>query len=115
LNPQIRHSAQINCEYSVINRIYDQDSRTWLIVLRLASAIDDPESGDDQLLNAGEVGTIFSRADLELPVEKYSFFVLVGGEVNAPKVYRVNPGETLSEVVVHAGRLTSHSDLHSLL
>ena len=57
--------------------------------------------------------TIFSRADLDLPIEKHASFVRVGGEVNAPGVYRVNPGETLRDVVEAAGGLTPHSYLYA--
>jgi len=48
-----------------------------------------------------------------LPIEKHSTFILVGGEVNAPGVYRVNPGETLRDVVKQAGGLTPHSYLYA--
>jgi protein involved in polysaccharide export with SLBB domain len=59
------------------------------------------------------VVTIFSRADLDLPIEKHASFVRVGGEVNAPGVYRVNPGETLRDLVEAAGGLTPHSYLYA--
>jgi protein involved in polysaccharide export with SLBB domain len=39
--------------------------------------------------------------------------VRVGGEVNAPGVYRVNPGATLRDVVQMAGGLTQHSYLYA--
>ena len=79
------------------------------------NAIDNRASADNQLLRAGDVVTIFSRADLDLPVEKHASFVRVGGEVNAPGVYRVNPGETLRDVVQAAGGLTPHSYLYASL
>jgi protein involved in polysaccharide export with SLBB domain len=110
-----RNSAEINWEYAVIERLDDQDLSTRLIPFRLASAINDPISGDNQVLKAGDVVTVFSRSDLELPIEKHSSFVRVGGEVNAPGVYRVNPGETLRDVVARAGGLTSHSYLYASL
>jgi protein involved in polysaccharide export with SLBB domain len=37
----------------------------------------------------------------------------VGGEINAPGVYRVNPGDTLRDVVEKAGGLTPHSYLYA--
>jgi protein involved in polysaccharide export with SLBB domain len=39
--------------------------------------------------------------------------VRIGGEVNAPGVYRVNSGETLRDVVARAGGLTGHSYLYA--
>jgi len=110
-----RNSAEINWEYAVIERLDDQDLSTQLIPFRLASAISDRASTDNQLLKAGDVVTIFSRADLELPIEKHSTFIRLGGEVNAPGVYRVRPGETLRDVVMRAGGLTSQSYLYASL
>jgi protein involved in polysaccharide export with SLBB domain len=106
-------SAEINWEYALIERLDERDLSTHLIPFRLAGAIDNPTSQDNQLLKAGDVITIFSRADLELPMEKHTSFVQVGGEVNAPGVYRVNPGETLRDVVKQAGGLTPHSYLYA--
>ena len=108
-----KNSAEINWEYALIERLDERDLSTRLIPFRLASAIDDPSSADNQLLKPGDVITIFSRADLELPMEKHATFVRVGGEVNAPGIYRVNPGETLRDVVKMAGGLTSHSYLYA--
>jgi polysaccharide export outer membrane protein len=108
-----QNNAEINWEYAVIERLDDQDLSTRLIPFRLANAINDSTSSDNQLLKAGDVVTIFSRADLELPIEKHSSFIRVGGEVNVPGVYRVNPGESLRDVVARAGGLTSHSYLYA--
>jgi protein involved in polysaccharide export with SLBB domain len=110
-----QNNAEINWEYAVIERLDEHDLSTRLIPFRLVNAIDNRGSGDNQLLRAGDVVTIFSRADLNLPVERHASFVRVGGEVNAPGVYRVNPGETLREVVEEAGGLTPHSYLYASL
>ncbi len=109
------NSAEINWEYAVIERLDDHDLSTRLIPFRLAEAIDSPSSAEDQLLQAGDVVTIFSRADLDLPMEKHASFIRVGGEVSAPGVYRVNPNETLRDVVARAGGLTPHSYLYASL
>lgn len=108
-----KNGAEINWEYAVIERLDEHDLSTHLIPFRLASAIDDHASSDNQLLKPRDVVTIFSRADLELPMEKHASFVRVGGEVNAPGVYRVKPGDTLQDVVRGAGGLTSHAYLYA--
>jgi polysaccharide biosynthesis/export protein len=108
-----QNNAEINWEYAVIERLDEHDLSTRLIPFRLVNAIDHRGSPDDQQLKAGDVVTIFSRADLDLPVEKHASFVRVGGEVNAPGVYRVAPGETLRDVVEAAGGLTTHSYLYA--
>ncbi|MGH9615364.1 MAG: SLBB domain-containing protein [Acidobacteriaceae bacterium] len=108
-----QNSAEINWDYALIERLDPRDLSTRLIPFRLADAIDDPASSDNRLLKPGDVVTIFSRADLELPMAKQASFVRVSGEVNAPGVYRVKPGETLRDVVQQAGGLTQHSYLYA--
>ena len=104
-------NAEINWEYAAIERLDERDLSTRLIALNLGNAIDHPLSSDNVLLKVGDVLTIFSRKDLALPLERHATFVRVGGEVNAPGVYRVNPGDTLRDVVERAGGVTSHSYL----
>ncbi len=104
-------NTEINWGYAVIERLDERDLSTRLIAFNLGNAIDKPDSSDNYSLKAGDVLTIFSRKDLALPLEQHATFVRIGGEVNAPGVYRVNPGETLRDVVKRAGGLTSHSYL----
>jgi polysaccharide biosynthesis/export protein len=104
-------NAEINWEYAAIERLDERDLSTRLIPLNLGNAIDNPQSPDNYLLKVGDVLTIFSRKDLPLPLEKHATFVRVGGEVNAPGVYRVNAGDTLRDVVQRAGGVTSHAYL----
>jgi polysaccharide biosynthesis/export protein len=105
--------AEINWDYAVIERLDVLDLTTRLVSFNLARAIDDPSSADNQLLKAGDVVTIFSRRDLPLPLDKHSSFIRVGGEVAVPGVYRVEPGETLRNLVERAGGLTAHSYLYA--
>src|SRR6185312_3363498 len=89
------------------------DLSTRVIPFNLGNALDHPASADDQVLKPGDVVTIFSRRDLPLPVDKQAMFVRIDGEVNAPGVYRVHPGETLRQAVEQAGGLTPHSYLYA--
>jgi protein involved in polysaccharide export with SLBB domain len=104
-------NAEINWDYAVIERLDEQDLSTRLIPFNLGKAVDNPASSDNQLLKVGDVISVFSRNDLPLPQDKHSTFIQIGGEVNAPGVYRVNGGETLREVVARAGGLTQNSYL----
>jgi protein involved in polysaccharide export with SLBB domain len=106
-------TAEINWEYALIERLDERDLSTRLIPFNLAGALDNLTSPDNQFLKAGDVVTIFSRADLELPMDKHELFIRVSGEVNAPGVYRVNSGGTLRDVVEQAGGLTPHSYLYA--
>jgi polysaccharide biosynthesis/export protein len=104
-------NAEINWDYAVIERLDEHDLSTRLIPFNLGNAIDSPASADNQILKIDDVVTVFSRRDLPLPLERHETFIEVGGEVNVPGVYRVNPGETLRDVVGRAGGFTQHSYL----
>ncbi len=106
-------STEINWDYALIERRDDNDLSTRLIAFNLGSAVDRPTSTDNQPLKPGDVITIFSRKDIPLSQDKHASFVRVAGEVNAPGVYRINPGETLRDLVVRAGGLTPHSYLYA--
>jgi protein involved in polysaccharide export with SLBB domain len=106
-------SAEINWDYAAIERLDEHDLSTRLIAFNLGTALDNPRSSENPVLKAGDVVTVFARKDLALPLEKHATFVQVGGEVNAPGVYRVDPGDTLRDVVRRAGGLTPHSYLYA--
>ena len=103
------NSTEINWDYAAIERLDMHDLSTRLIPFNLGKAIDTPDSADNQKLQIGDVVTIFSRKDLALPMDKHVFFIRIGGEVGAPGVYRVKPGDTLRDLIQQAGGLTSHS------
>jgi protein involved in polysaccharide export with SLBB domain len=109
----VRIDAEINWRYASIERLDRNDLSPRLIAFQLGNALDDKDSPDNQRLQAGDVVTIFSRADIPLPVEEHATFVRIGGEVNAPGIYRVNPGDKLRDAVRLAGGLTPHSYLYA--
>ena len=107
------NNAEINWDYAVIERLDPRDLSTRLVPFHLGKAIDNPSSTDNQPLEAGDVLTVFSRRDIPLPLEKHATYVRIGGEVDAPGVYRVSPGQTVRGVVQMAGGLTTHSYLYA--
>jgi polysaccharide biosynthesis/export protein len=109
----VHSNTEINWHYASIERLDEHDLSPRLIAFQLDKAIDDAASSDNQLLRPGDVVTVFSRVDIPLPIEEHATFVRVGGEVRAPGVYRVNPGDTLRDAVRQAGGLTPHSYLYA--
>jgi polysaccharide export outer membrane protein len=109
----VRNNTEINWHYASIERLDEHDLSPRLIAFQLGNAIDNQASPDNQVLKAGDVITVFSRADIALPIEEHATFVRVGGEVNAPGIYRVHPGDTLRDAVKQAGGLTPHSYLYA--
>jgi polysaccharide biosynthesis/export protein len=106
-----RRATDINWEYAVIERTDNRDLTTQLIPFNLASAIDQPSSNDNQQLLAGDIVTVFSQKDIPVSTEARTKFVKVEGEVRAPGLYRVGPGETLRDVVRRSGGISSHAYL----
>lgn len=106
-------SMEVSWEYASIERRDPNDLTTQVIAFNLGKAIDMPSSPDNQPLKPGDAVTIFSRKDMPLPQDKHAAFVRIGGEVNAPGVYRIHSGETLQELVIQAGGLTPHSYLYA--
>lgn len=113
LRTEVKHrGSEINWDYAVIERLNNKDLTTELIPFNLGAAVDQHASKDNQPLEPGDVVTIFSQEDLPVATENRAKFVQVSGEVRAPGVYRVNPGETLRDVVARAGGLASHAYLY---
>lgn len=105
-------SAEIDWDYATIERLDDRDLSTRLIPFNLGNALDHSESVDNLPLKTGDVVTIYSHKDVALPVSKHASFVRIGGEVNAPGVYRVNLGDTLRTLVERAGGPTQQAYLY---
>ena len=110
----IKHrGSEINWQYAVIERLNQKNLTTQLIPFNLGDAIDQPGSGDNQPLAAGDIVTIFSQDDVPVATENRTIFVQIEGEVKAPGVYRVEPGETLRDAVKQAGGLSSQAYLYA--
>jgi protein involved in polysaccharide export with SLBB domain len=98
-----RTAPDINWEYAVIQRLNQNDLTSELIPFNLRRAIDEPTSDQNITLKPGDVVTIFSQADLQVPIAQQSKFVRIEGEVKQAGVYRINPGETLRQLVARIG------------
>jgi protein involved in polysaccharide export with SLBB domain len=112
LRNDVRLSApEINWDYAVIQRLNPQDLTTSVITFNLGGAMDGRD-GDNVELEPGDVITVFSQADMKVPVEKQTKFVRLEGEFNSAGVYRAEPGETLRQIVARAGGFTDRAYLY---
>jgi len=106
-----RVAAEINWQYAVIQRLNPQDLSSQLLPFNLGKAIEgDPEQ--NLALQAGDVVTIFSQADIQVPIGQQSKFMHVEGEVKQAGVYQVQPGETLRHLITRIGGLTPQAYLY---
>jgi protein involved in polysaccharide export with SLBB domain len=106
-----RVAAEINWQYAVIQRFDPQDLSSHLLPFNLGKAIEgDPEQ--NLALQASDVVTIFSQADIQVPIGQQSKFMHVEGEVKQAGVYQVQPGETLRHLISRIGGLTPQAYLY---
>ena len=102
---------EINWDYALIERLNRKDLTVSLVPFSLNRAFADEKSNDNQLLQAGDIVTIFSVNDLTLPKSKRRLFVRVDGEVSEPGIYEVKNGATLKDLLRIAGGLTQDAYL----
>jgi len=103
--------AEINWDYAVVQRLNQADLKSQLLSFNLGQALKEPASPDNLLLAPGDVVTIFSQADVEVPLEKRAKYVWIEGEVKTAGVYRAEAGETLRDILARAGGLTPQAYL----
>lgn len=103
---------QINWDYAVIERLNKAELRTQLIPFNLGRAIVQKDPAHNLELQAGDVVTILSSADLRLPIQRQSRLVRIEGEVASPGIYQALPGETLPQLITRVGGLTPQAYLY---
>jgi protein involved in polysaccharide export with SLBB domain len=105
---------EVNLDYAVIERVEPEGLRVLLLPFSIVNVLADPNSPDNLTLQAGDIITVFSDRDLNLPQGKRRIFVRIEGEVKQPGVYQVMPGERLSNILQKAGGTTSDSYLFGM-
>jgi protein involved in polysaccharide export with SLBB domain len=104
-------SDQTNLDYAVVERFSRETLQTKLLPFNLGEAIKQPKSSHDLILEAGDVITVFSSKDLQLPVSRINAFVRIDGEVNNPGVYTISKEDTIKTLIQKAGGPTSEAFL----
>lgn len=103
---------QINWDYALVERLDAQELRTQVIGFNLAKAVINKDPANNIELMPGDVVTVLSSADLSLPTERRTRMVRIEGEVAAPGLYEVQPGETLPQLIERIGGLTPQAYLY---
>jgi protein involved in polysaccharide export with SLBB domain len=105
---------ELNWDYAVIERLSDKDLSTQVIPFNLGKAVLQGDPDNNVELKAGDVVTIYSQKDIRVPVAKQTRLVSVEGEVGAPGVYQLLPGETLGQLITRAGGFTPQAYVYGL-
>jgi protein involved in polysaccharide export with SLBB domain len=104
-------SEQVNLDYAVVERFSRETLQYTLLPFSLANVLTSPRSQYDLLLEAGDVITVFSNKDIQIPISRFKAFVRVEGEVNKPGVYPVEAGDNLTTIIQKAGGTTAEAFL----
>lgn len=98
---------EVNWDYAVVERLDRNTLTTRLIPFNLRRAVIDGDAQHNLLLQPGDIVTILSKNDLRVPQARQTRLVRVEGEVAAPGFYQLEAGETLSQLLIRLGGLTS--------
>lgn len=107
-----RLNDEINWNYAVIERLNAQDLSTELIPFNLGKAVLEGDPKENVQLRPGDVVTVFSKRDVQVPQSRTSRLVRLEGEVMAPGVYQALPGESLRQLIQRAGGVTPDAYLY---
>jgi protein involved in polysaccharide export with SLBB domain len=84
-----------------------------LISFNLGKAILQADPEHNLTLQPGDVLNIFSKADIAQPLENQTKYVRLEGEVRAAGLYQMEPGETLRQLLLRTGGLTTNAYLYA--
>ncbi len=106
-----RTAPEINWDYAVVQRMNPDTLTSTLIPFNLGNAVD-KASESDLALRPGDVVTVFSQADIRVPIQQQSKYVRLEGELTTAGVYKANAGESLRDLVTRVGGLTPNAYLY---
>ena len=106
-------SDKTNLDYAVIERFSRDNLEIKLLTFDLGEVLKRPKSEIDLFLEKGDVITIFSNKDLQMPVSRKKSFVRVEGEVNKPGIYFVDKNDNLQTIIQKAGGITSDAYIYA--
>lgn len=106
-------APDIDWSYAVIERQNKQTLKTSLLPFNLGKVVLEGDQSQNLELLPGDVVSIFSTADIRVPIAQQTRFVRLEGEFVGAGVYSVKPGETLRELLRRAGGFTPDAYLYA--
>ena len=103
------YAPEINWDYAIIQRVNPQDLSSKLIWMSPRKAIIEKDPASNLALEPGDIVTIFSQKEINVPQADQSQYVIVEGEVMRPGVYKLDKNETLRSILKRAGGLTPNA------
>ncbi len=106
-------AAETNWNNAIVERLDPATMTTTLLSFAVGKLVLDHDQSQNLTLMPGDVITIFSQAEIQIPIREQTKYVTLQGEFVHPGVYSVGPGETLNSVVARAGGLTPQAYLYA--
>ncbi len=108
---RLNNKLQINWTQAIIERTRKEDQKQIILSFDLEKAIaGDPTN--NLLIEPGDIITIFSQKDVQVPQIAQTRVVQLQGEVLSPGIYQLRPGETLQQLIMRAGGLTGNAYIY---
>ena len=104
---------ELNWDYATIERL-NADLSTQVIAFNLGKAVLQGDEANNIALAPGDVVTVYSQKDVRVPVARQTRLVSLEGEVNAPGIYQLQPGESLKTLIARAGGFTPQAYVYGL-
>jgi protein involved in polysaccharide export with SLBB domain len=104
---------ELNWDYATIERL-NPDLSTQVIPFNLGRVVLHGDPAHNLALKPGDVVTVYSQKDVRGPVSRQTRLVSLEGEVNAPGIYQLQPGETLRGLIGRAGGFTAQAYVYGL-
>ena len=104
---------ELNWDYATIERL-NPDLSTQVIAFNLGKVVLQGDEANNIALAPGDVVTVYSQRDVRVPVARQTRLVSLEGEVNAPGIYQLQPGESLKTLIARAGGFTPQAYVYGL-
>jgi protein involved in polysaccharide export with SLBB domain len=102
-------NEEINLDYAVIERYSRDTLEVTLLPFHLGRVLANPKGKDDIVLQPGDVITVFTYKDIQVPISRRHIFVRIEGEVNSPGVYQLGSNKNLQQLIQMAGGTTAEA------
>ena len=102
-------NEEINLDYAVIERFSRDTLQVTLLPFNLGRVLESPKEKDDLALQPGDVITVFTYKDIQVPISRRQIFVRIEGEVNSPGVYQLGSNKNLQQLIQMAGGTTAEA------
>ncbi len=105
-------APDIDWDYATVERIDPETLKTTLVPFDLGKLVLQHDALQDLELKSGDIVSVFSEADIRVPLAEQTKLVTLDGEFVHSGVYTVRSDETLKELVERAGGISPKAYLY---